>query len=240
MSQVVDQLEPVAAMRSVSVEPGFDDFSYRPLPPLAPVSLLLGLCAFSGWLSPLGLVFAIFGVILGIVAQRQICAADGGFSGKGLANAGVVLSALLFVSGVGLHIFWFATEVPEGFRRISFSTDISKKAFVIQNGYTTVHPDIAALNGEKLFVKGYMYPEMRQDGLESFILCRDNGACCFGGQPKLTDMIRVKMTEGQTVRHNPNLVSVAGDFRLNAGDVGELKPAFELDASYFSSAKTSY
>lgn len=240
MSQTLEQLES-SAVRPASIEPGFEDFGYKPIPPLAPVSALLGICALSGLLSPLGLVFAVFGFVLGFLALRQIQQADGDLSGRKIASLGTVLSAVLLVSGASLHVYWYQTEVPEGYQRISFGADISKKGFVIEDGEGRAHPDIAALEGKPLFIKGYMYPDGNPDGISTFILCRDNGQCCFGGQPKLTDMIKVKMTNGLTAKYHANMVSVAGVFRLRElRNAGNLEPAFELEATHFSPAKTSY
>lgn len=240
MSQTLDQLEP-SAMRSASIEPGFNEFTYKPIPPLAPVSALLGICALSGLLSPLGLIFAVFGSVLGFMAMLQIQRADGDLGGRKLACLGVAMSAVLLLSGTGLHVYWYQTEVPEGYQRISFGADISKKGFVVEDGEGRAHPDIAALEGKQLFLKGFMYPEQNLDGISSFILCRDNGDCCFGGQPKLTDMIKVKLTDGLTARYSAHMVSVAGVFRLrDLRKTGNLEPAFELDATHFGPAKTSY
>ena len=151
------------------------------------------------------------------------------------------MSSVLLVGGIALHIYWYQTEVPDGYQRISFRADISKKGFINEEGERRVHDDIAALDGKPLFVKGFMYPEQRLDGISSFILCRDNGQCCFGGQPKLTDMIKVKMADGQTARYSDHMVSVAGVFRLrDLQRTGNLEPAFELDATHFGPAKTSY
>ncbi len=240
MSQTLDQLES-SAVRPASIEPGFEDFGYKPIPPLAPVSALLGVVALSGLLSPLGLVFAVFGAVLGFLALVQIQRADGGLGGSKIATLGMVTSAILLVGGTALHAYTYATEVPEGYQRVSFGADISKKGFVVEDGEGKAHPDIAALAGKPLFLKGYMYPEGRPDGISSFILCRDNGQCCFGGQPKLTDMIKVKMTNGMAVRYDANMVSVAGTFRLrDLRKAGNLEPAFELEATHFGPARTSY
>jgi hypothetical protein len=251
MSQTLQQLEPAAtavsslantapAAHSVAIEPGFDEFAYKPIPPLAPVSLLLGICALAGLLSVLGLIFGLFGFALGWVCLRQIKLADGGLGGLKLARSGVFLSAALFASGLGLHVYWYLTELPEGYQRVNFSQDISRKGFVIEDNRPRMHPDVQALDGQKLFVKGYMYPIGEEQGLTDFILCRDNGQCCFGGQPKLTDMIKVKMEKG-TATYSAGMVSVAGVFRLrDLSRAGNLEPAYELDAAHFGPAKTTY
>ena len=240
MTQTLNQLEP-SAVQSSSAEPNFDEFAYKPIPPLAPVSVLLGICALSGLLSPLGLVFAVFGVVLGFVALRQIDDSDSGLGGGKLAMAGMLTSMVLLVSGVALHIYWYQTEVPTGYQRISFGLDISKKGFINEEGQGRVHDDIAALDGKSLFLKGYMYPGTQLDDLSTFLLCRDNGDCCFGGQPKLTDMIKVKMKGDLRAYHMQHLVSVAGVFRLrDMRKAGNLEPAFELEATHFGLAKSSY
>ena len=67
------------------------------------------------------------------------------------------------------------------------------------------------------------------------------GTWPFGGQPKLTDMIKVRMPQGMTATYDSNMVSVAGVFRLrDLRRAGNLEPAFELDATHFGPAKTSY
>ncbi|MBM3972247.1 MAG: DUF4190 domain-containing protein [Planctomycetes bacterium] len=240
MSQTLDQLQ-LTAVRPATIESGLEDFNYKPIPPLAPVSALLGVCALSGLLSLLGLVFAVFGLVLGLIGRRQIQRAEGDLGGSKIAMAGVTISAVLLVCSTALHVYWYQTEVPAGFQRISFGADISKKGFVEEDGEGRAHPDIAALSGKPLFLKGFIYPEGRLDGISSFILCKDNGQCCFGGQPKLTDMIRVKMVDGQTARYSEHMVSVAGVFKLrDLRAAGNLEPAFELEASHFGPAKTSY
>ena len=240
MSQAVDQSEQ-SAVRSTPVEPGFEEFGYKPIPPLAPVSALLGICALSGYLSPLGLIFSLFGLVLGFLTLRQIQQADGGLGGRKLATFGLAMSVVMLISGTAMHIYWYQTELPEGFQRVSFGADIAKKGFVIEDGIRRVHPDLAELEGKPLFLKGYMYPEQQLDGISSFILCRDNGQCCFGGQPKVEDMIKVKLSDGQTARYSDQMISVAGVFRLrDLRKAGNLEPAFELDATHFGLAKTSY
>ena len=240
MSQMIDQVNS-AASQPATIEPGFEEFGYKPIPPLAPVSAVLGVCALSGFLSLLGLVFALFGFGFGIMTLRQIRRAEGGLGGRKLALMGTISSVMLLVSATAMHFYWYQTELPEGFRRISFGADISKKGFVVEDGERRAHPDVEELAGKTLFLKGFMYPEQQLDGLSTFILCRDNGQCCFGGQPKIEDMIKVKMAEGQTARYYEYMVSVAGVFRLrDSRKAGNLEPAYELEATHFGPAKTSY
>ena len=55
-----------------------------------------------------------------------------------------------------------------------------------------VSPKSLELSGKKIFIKGYMHPGVSSSGkVDRFILVPDMGTCCFGGEPKATDMIEV-------------------------------------------------
>lgn len=43
-----------------------------------------------------------------------------------------------------------------------------------------------------------MYPTFEATGLKAFHMARDNGICCFVRQPKIYDIIGVKLAQGQT------------------------------------------
>jgi hypothetical protein len=70
---------------------------------------------------------------------------------------------------------------------------------------------------------------------------KHNGTCCFGCQPKPTDMILVEMDAAKAVNFLPYLVSVAGTFHARAPDSASgLTTVYKLNASYFSPAKTTF
>ena len=219
-----------------------NEFNYRPVPVLAPVSLFLGVCAILSLFSLLGVAIGLLGSILGALCLRQIRRAEGGLSGKPLALIGFLLSLGFFVSGSTLHAYTIATEVPEGYRRVNFTFDISKKGFVTTNGVGDFHPEVKALNNEKIFVKGYMYPTGQTEDLTSFLLVKDNQQCCFGGQPALTDMIYVEMQDGKTVNYSQSLMAVAGVFRTQNAAEGpaNLTPVYGMDAVFCEHAKSGY
>ena len=59
------------------------------------------------------------------------------------------------------------------------------------------------LDGKRIFVKGYVHPGVSDMGqIKKFILVPDMGTCCFGGQPKMTDMIEVTIVDGPGVRYS--------------------------------------
>lgn len=238
MSQTMEQSRPGIS------DPGFDEFSYKPVPAIAPVALLLGICSASALLSVMGIAFAIFGAFLGTVGFWKIRSSRGEMGGAKLSVTGAVLSLIFLVSGVSYHSYLYATEVPEGFRRVNFNRDISRKGFAPgANGVPEPNPDVMALNGKEVFLKGYMYPTRQTTGIQSFVLVKDTGECCFGGQPQMTDMIEVDLGQGMAVDHHEQiLVAVAGVFRVNpAGGQSDLSPIYRLEASHFHApARTSY
>jgi len=244
------ETERPAAPREVSVTPVLspihrdlptNEFDYRPVPVAAPVALFLGISSVIGLFGVPGLPVGLVGLFVGWRAFRTIRRSSGELSGGWLAATGMALSAMFFVLGTALHSFAYATEVPEGFARVNFTRDISKKGFTVTDGEQSIHPEVAALDGKPVFLKGYMYPERKTEGLTSFVFVKDNQQCCFGGQPELTDMILVEMDPGMTVDYHTSLVSVAGVFRAMAPKKGDtLNTVYKLDASFFTPAKTSF
>lgn len=75
-------------------------------------------------------------------------------------------------------------------------------------------PQIEQLFGQKIRIRGYILPTMRQRGLKEFVLVRDNLECCFGAGAALFDCILIQMTEGKTAEYTIRPVSVEGTFRF--------------------------
>ncbi len=226
-----------------SGSPHDQEFLYRPIPALVPVSMAFVVISLLASIWDLLLVIPLAGVILSMIAWRQIRQSQGTLSGGLLASLTLGLQAMMFVGFASMHIHSFATEVPPGYERTNFTTDISKKGFSTENGRVGVHPDVQKLVGEKVMIKGYMYPTKQMTGIKSFVLCRDNGDCCFGGQPKTTDMILVKMNGDKTVNFHDNkvMVSVSGIFKAEPTvDETGLRPVYQLECEYFGKAKTLY
>ena len=215
-------------------EPLGEEFGYKPVPVLAPVGLFLGLFSIMGLVTPAALAISVLGSILAGAGLTQIIRARGEMGGRMLALTGLVLSVGFLFSGTALHAYNYATEVPEGFERLDFRW-LSQQQPIVEGGFVQVAPEAAALDGKKVFLKGYMYPTRRTTGITSFVLCKDTGECCFGGQPKMTDMVVVEFQNGMTVSHREQqLVSVAGVLRprpIMQG--GQLVALYTLEGSYF-------
>lgn len=221
---------------------GGDEFQYRPMPILIPISLGFVFLSLLASLSDLLLVVPLVGIALSFTAYYQISRSAGQLSGSGMA-LGCLIAMLVMFTGFGaLHLHSYATEVPSGFTRINFSKDISAKGLGTNEGQMALHPDVLKLAEKPIYLKGYMYPFRETRNLKSFVLCKDSGQCCFGGQPKPTDMILINMTGGATVNyHDKQLVGVAGTLRIQPiQDASGLVPVYQLDCSHFAPAKTWY
>ncbi|HEX6986205.1 MAG TPA: hypothetical protein VF170_12565, partial [Planctomycetaceae bacterium] len=216
MSSVSQPTAPVGSLFSGSAAPPDEPrtFDYRPVPVSAPVAVFFGICSLLAFLHETGVPVALIGLFVSAWSLLKIRRSAGEYGGKWLAVTGLLLSAASLVGGTTFHSIAYATEVPEGHRRLNFTQDISWKGLVVENGRITAPPEVAALDGKKIFLKGYMFPMRLTEGLPAFVFCRDSGDCCFGGTPKTEDMIYVRMAEGQATDYYAGLVSVAGTFRL--------------------------
>lgn len=238
----------MSMVREMSTEPlnssefAKDEFQYRPMPPLVAVGMAFVCLSMLAGLSDLLLVVPLLGVLISFIAYYQISRSQGELGGGPLALTSLVLMLVMFIAFSALHLHSYATEVPEGYARVNFNADISQKGFEVSGGALGVHPDVAKLSDKPIYLKGYMYPFRETHGLKSFVLCKDSGECCFGGQPKPTDMILIHMTDGKTVDfHEKMLVGVAGTLRIEPTfDESGLRPIYQLDCQFFAPAKTWY
>lgn len=239
--------KPVREERFVSTnyaQSGFeqDEFHYRPMPALVAVSIAFTCLSLLSLMSELLLVVPLVGVLIAFIAYYQIARSQGDLSGGPIALTTLSIMLAMFVGFGAMHLHSYTSEVPNGYSRVSFVSDIAAKGFQIEGRQQTVHPDVAKLAGQEVYLKGYMYPFREIHGLKSFVLCKDSGECCFGGQPQATDMILVNMVGDETADyHDKRLVGVAGTFKVEPTyDASGLKPVYQLDCKHFAPAKTWY
>ena len=188
------------------------DFPYRAISRAAVATVIVIFPAMLGLIqafSPM-LVFALVGIILASFALRTIKRYPDEYSGYSLAVAGMAINACLLFGGVASHAYVYATEVPEGYDRVAFY-DLQRPE--PQPDFPT--ETAMTLDGKPVFLKGYIHPSSGSGMLRRFILVPDLGTCCFGGQPRSTDMIEVTLTGGQTVKAGLTKLKLAGKFMLN-------------------------
>jgi hypothetical protein len=188
------------------------DFPYRAVSRAAVVSVLMipiGLLGLLQSFVPM-LIFSAVGIVCAAIALRAISRWPDEYSGRPLALAAAAINALVLLGGTANHAYVYATEVPDGYRRVSF--------YEFQQ--VAPAPDLPTqraieVDGQEIFVKGYIHPSSGSGQLRRFILVPDLGTCCFGGQPRSTDMIEVTLTKGQTVRAGLSKLKLAGKFTIN-------------------------
>jgi hypothetical protein len=205
--------------------------AYRPISPAASISVGTGLLALLAAVLVFDLgaatfiVASVVGLITGYRGLSAVRRYD--MAGRGAAKAGLGLSVLALVTGAGIMAYHAANEVPEGCVPISYEPLQSK-------GGELIPESAKQLDGKKVYIKGYMYPGEQTTGIKEFVLCRDNGTCCFGGQPKLTDMIQVKLKEPLALDYHTGLRYIAGNFKVQQdtapGSLGTV--LYQLEADY--------
>ncbi len=97
-----------------------------------------------------------------------------------------------------------------------------------------VPPAAIKLDGQRIFLKGYAFPGRDRTGIKKFVLVRDNLQCCFGGNPKLTDMVEVTLEGDLAMDFSTDMRRVAGTFHVaaGAGIDGLPRVVYHLDADY--------
>jgi hypothetical protein len=204
-------------------EEGFEP--YRAISKSAVASFVLGLLSILGLYAAPLLILAIVAAILGIAGYRSVVRYPNELTGKTLALGGAILGACLFIGGVARHSYVYATEVPDGYLRISFAELQPDK----DDFRMPVPPHALELNGKKIFVKGYLYPDGQQYNIKRFVLVPDLGTCCFGGQPKLTDMIEVTLEEPLQTAYDMRKRKLAGELKVDTS----LKPVSGVNGVYY-------
>jgi hypothetical protein len=188
---------------------------------LAAVGLLpLGLAALSftaryGDAFPTGSLAAVIGcmaIAFGLVGWSAVRRFPEEFTGGKLAVAALVAGLLQLAGGSAMAAHTYLHEVPEGYTRTGFwelqpdpdypELPVSKKAI--------------DLSGKPIFIKGYMHPGVASMGkVNHFILVPDMGTCCFGGDPKPTDMIEVRIpSEVSGIAYSRSRLKLAGKFAV--------------------------
>ena len=150
-------------------------------------------------------------IVLGLVALRTIARRPDELIGRGLAIGAIAISAVSLVAGLGTVSVRYARELPRGYERIHYGL-----LQPLEGDPADAIPDSArAIDGHDVLLKGYMYPGKQQHGITQFLLVRDQGDCCFGGNPKITDRVLVQLADPshpKGIDFSPRLTKIAGRF----------------------------
>ncbi|MEO1996774.1 MAG: DUF4190 domain-containing protein [Planctomycetaceae bacterium] len=229
----------VSVGESIATGSNAFDYDYRPVPTLVPIAVCCGLVSLTSFVFLSAITIGVVGQILSLMALRRIRRSEGTLSGTPFALVALALCIVVPIAGVGYQMYEYHDELPDGYHRVNFPREISAKQFVIKEGQRELHQDVKPLDGQAIFIKGYMYQTKEAKGLRRFVLLKDNGECCFGGDPKPYDMIGVRMQGTKKVDSVEGMVAVGGVLRANpAAKPGT--PVYILEGSYFSKARTAF
>jgi hypothetical protein len=159
------------------------------------------------------LILPLVGLVLGLVGLSTIRRYPAEFTGTKIAASGIALCTALFIGGASWHTYDFVTEIrPDEIR--TWFWDLQPDP---NRPELPVSPKSLDLSGKKIFIKGYIHPGVSSSGkVERFILVPDMGTCCFGGDPKATDMIEVHIPDpAKRLAYARRQVKLAGEFEVS-------------------------
>lgn len=199
----------------------------RTLASSATLSIVLALAGFVTFLDTMYLFLPIVTVLVAIAAISKIRKYPDEIYGTGIAKSAIGIAVVAFFGSIAWHTYVYATEVPDGYTRVEFR-ELQKD---------DRHPDaqynnVKRIIGQKVFIKGYILDNGQKDGITEFIMCRDKGDCCFGGNPKIEERISVVLNKHDPgISYNSNLHKLTGTFRFEPGYApdGKREVMFHLD-----------
>lgn len=219
----------------------YSEFEYKPVPVLAVAGITLALISGGGVVVWLLLPLCVVAFVLSTISLVQIRRSLGAYGGTLVACLGMFLSTAFLAGGIAFQVYMYQTEVPDGYERVSFLKDISQRGFVFENGMNRVPDEVQALDGQKVFIKGYIYQTGKVRGLDSFLLVKDNQDCCFGASPAIQDRIGVLMQDGKSIDYHAGKIAVAGTFKINPNFTGqELEPLYVFDCDLFTTRVSDF
>ncbi|MGI9456529.1 MAG: hypothetical protein ACR2NU_08200 [Aeoliella sp.] len=226
--------------------PADDALEYRALYSGALVGVLLGLMSISLLFTPEHLSICLMlapiplvGMFVSLRSWLKIRRERDLYTGGPLALVGLALSLVFLTAGVGWASYIYATEVPDGYQRISFFSlkpDQTEKL-----AGKPIPDDIVALIriDEPIFIKGYIRPDSlrARRAVDSFLLVRDDNQCCFGDLSKVKyfDQIAVRLVGSlRTDYDKPRLFRVGGKLAINPHNLApdSTQPVYYLEADY--------
>jgi hypothetical protein len=201
-------------VRTKPVELGSEDSefdrSYRSLSKTALMCFVFAIFSLAALIVPQFIVLPVIGLILGVFAWRNFRRFPQELLGKPFMVIGSSASLILLVGSTALHTYRYNTEVPPNYERILFSMLKPEK------GSKVPYSKLAEqLDGKRVFIKGFVRPGDKKANLKDFILVGDFGQCCFGGNPKINEVVAVNLTTADRVDFSYWKRHIGGVFRLN-------------------------
>jgi hypothetical protein len=191
---------------------------YRPLSMLAVVSLVVSLVGLIAFADVLLVSVSILALVLALWAWRNTRQNRNEVRGVALATASLVIACFATFGSLSLHAYEYATELRPGESRLGFA-----QLQQDERDIAAWEKSLKAMDGKQVLIKGYALAGNQNKSIQTFILCADKGDCCFGGNPKITDRILIKLTDTSGIDYTDRLQKFAGTFHYkptkNAIDV---------------------
>jgi len=185
--------------------------AYKSLSPLAIVTVVFGLASIMSIVTVVMLFVPLLGLLVGHAAHVSIRRRELETTGAALAKVGMVLCVGWLGVSAARHFIWPPLKPPKGYELVSFyELQPNKEAPLLPFSKQAL-----SLHGKKVFVRGYVHPNMKRKNISKFVLVPDMKTCCFGGKPKDTDMIEVKLSDGLSIDYSTRRRGIGGTFVLH-------------------------
>lgn len=209
---------------------------YRRVSLLAVASLVCGGLSFLGFMHWVFFALPLAGLACGFLAITRLRRLSRDMIGEELAWGGIAASvALGLVGWIGGTLF-SSGAAPYGYTEISFEDmqPVPGKMYDPGDPGAWVPKSLMKLNGQKVFVHGFIYPTRFMTGLRNFVLVRSEQHCSFCVQNiKPTDMIDVTMAGEATADYRQGKIGVGGRLKINpeeaANPLGGMPYTIEAD-----------
>ncbi len=184
---------------------------YRAVAPAAVLSVVFGAASIVVFFHWLAVVVPVCGLVFGWRALKQVERSVQETTGAGLALGGMALSAGMGLLGGVLYLWTGRYEVPIGYKVISFENFVPDEDKPFE-----VPPDLDKLEGERVFIRGFMFPGRQVANLKEFILVPSMGHCNFcSKQLKSIEMIRVVMGGDLRADYTTKMTRVGGRLKID-------------------------
>jgi len=187
-----------------------NEFQYRTISKATVACIGLAVLGTAAFIGQAFVLLPVLSVGFGIVALMEIKKYPEELAGKVPTQIALLVSSLLVIGSVSMHTYVYLTEVPDGYTRMAFSdlrpNPRTSKPFSEKS---------ETLDGQKVFLKGYTRPSDRKYNLKDFILVGDWGDCCFGGNPKITEVVAINIKTDDRVDYSLATRKIGGVFKLN-------------------------
>jgi hypothetical protein len=95
-----------------------------------------------------------------------------------------------------------------------------------------IPPDVKALDGSALRLKGYMIPMDQAENISKFALVPSLFSCCYGQPPQIQHTIVVNCPKGKAISYYPDEIVVEGKLKVDEEkDDGFIVSIFEIETS---------